>query len=164
MSTNGHGASQHRCLTVKQPWAGLLALGVKTVENRVWVTTYRGPLWIHSSKQDDLPGWSWLRGHWDEVVEGLIVSELDLQMSETLYRRGQVLGRVELEDCRPWSEGADRWHNEGQYGWYLTDAHVLPGPFACRGAQGLWTPSGMDALLFDAAAKALKPVRLTQRR
>ena len=37
-------------LTVRQPWASLIAMGYKTIEARTWTTDYRGPLLIISSK------------------------------------------------------------------------------------------------------------------
>lgn len=36
-------------LSVKQPWASLIASGEKTIETRTWCTGYRGPLVICSS-------------------------------------------------------------------------------------------------------------------
>lgn len=39
-----------KALSVKQPWASLIASGKKTVETRVWSTEYRGELLIVSSK------------------------------------------------------------------------------------------------------------------
>lgn len=41
-------------LTVQQPWAELIASGIKLVENRCWSTDYRGPLAIHAAKTRDL--------------------------------------------------------------------------------------------------------------
>ncbi len=38
-------------LSIKQPWASLIAQGSKTIETRVWSTLYRGPLVICSSKE-----------------------------------------------------------------------------------------------------------------
>jgi hypothetical protein len=38
--------SHYRCLSVKQPWASLIASGRKTIELRTWRTRYRGPLII----------------------------------------------------------------------------------------------------------------------
>lgn len=35
-----------KALSVKQPFAGLIAAGVKRLETRTWETTYRGPLLI----------------------------------------------------------------------------------------------------------------------
>jgi len=39
-----------KCLSVKQPWANLIASGRKTIETRTWATDYRGELLIVSSK------------------------------------------------------------------------------------------------------------------
>lgn len=41
-----------KCLSVKDPWAELIASGVKWIENRTWKTNYRGPLAIHRSGPD----------------------------------------------------------------------------------------------------------------
>lgn len=38
-----------RGLTVKQPWAGLIASGEKTIEYRSWGTDYRGDILITAS-------------------------------------------------------------------------------------------------------------------
>lgn len=38
-----------KALTLHQPWASLIALGVKTIETRSWKTDYRGPLVIHAA-------------------------------------------------------------------------------------------------------------------
>jgi hypothetical protein len=35
-------------LTIRQPWASLIAVGAKTIETRPFSTTYRGPLAIHA--------------------------------------------------------------------------------------------------------------------
>jgi hypothetical protein len=40
-----------KALSVKQPWANLIASGKKTMETRTWGTTYRGELLIVSSKK-----------------------------------------------------------------------------------------------------------------
>jgi hypothetical protein len=47
-----------RAITVRQPFAHLIAIGVKPIENRTWCPSYRGPLLIHASKappdEDDI--------------------------------------------------------------------------------------------------------------
>ncbi len=40
-----------KVITLWQPWATLIALGVKIHETRSWSTTYRGPLAIHAAKR-----------------------------------------------------------------------------------------------------------------
>lgn len=47
-----------KALSVKQPWASMIASGEKTIETRTWETSYRGRLLIVSSKRpviDNLP-------------------------------------------------------------------------------------------------------------
>ena len=44
-----------KALSVKQPWANMIAAGEKTIETRRWPTDYRGPLLIVSSKTPDIP-------------------------------------------------------------------------------------------------------------
>ena len=40
-----------KVITLWQPWATLVALGVKVHETRSWSTKYRGPLAIHAAKR-----------------------------------------------------------------------------------------------------------------
>lgn len=44
-------AGHVKALSLWQPWASLIALGVKTIETRSWSTKYRGPLAIHAAKR-----------------------------------------------------------------------------------------------------------------
>lgn len=44
-----------KALTIRQPWASLIGLGVKTIETRSWTTRYRGPLAIHAGKRPPEP-------------------------------------------------------------------------------------------------------------
>ncbi|MDX2201038.1 MAG: ASCH domain-containing protein [Phycisphaerae bacterium] len=39
-----------KAISVKQPWANMIACGAKTIETRTWGTSYRGQLLIVSSK------------------------------------------------------------------------------------------------------------------
>jgi hypothetical protein len=45
-----------KALSVRQPWADLIASGKKTIEVRSWPTKYRGPLVICSTKVGKVPG------------------------------------------------------------------------------------------------------------
>lgn len=40
-----------KIITLHQPWASLMALGLKRYETRHWPTDYRGPLLIHAAKR-----------------------------------------------------------------------------------------------------------------
>jgi hypothetical protein len=43
-----------KAITLMQPWATLVALGVKRWETRGWTTTHRGPLVVHAGLGVDL--------------------------------------------------------------------------------------------------------------
>ena len=45
-----------KTITLTQPWASLVAIGVKQIETRSWQTSYRGPLAIHAAK--GFPKWA----------------------------------------------------------------------------------------------------------
>lgn len=42
-----------RVLSIKQPWVDAILYGGKRVENRTWLTAYRGPLALHASLTPD---------------------------------------------------------------------------------------------------------------
>ena len=49
--------SQYRALSIKQPWAGLIAAGKKTLEIRSWKTNYRGEVLLLAGKGFDACEW-----------------------------------------------------------------------------------------------------------
>ena len=110
-----------KALSVRQPWAWLIAQGYKTVENRTWATNYRGPLLIHAGKKPDLT-----RSELDEIrrifrEEGGIDIPADLPT-------GGIVGVVELVDCVQECADPDDavWHEPGFWAWVLRDARPLP--------------------------------------
>ncbi len=44
----------YKAISLKQPWANLVASGKKTIETRKWKTNYRGDLVICSSKKPNI--------------------------------------------------------------------------------------------------------------
>ena len=54
-----------KALSVKQPWAELIARGEKTIEVRDWSAKHRGPLLIVSCKRPNV----WITGHAIAVVD-----------------------------------------------------------------------------------------------
>jgi hypothetical protein len=44
-----------KTLSIQQPYASLVAYGVKKIENRTWQTNYRGKVLIHASGDE----WAW---------------------------------------------------------------------------------------------------------
>lgn len=78
-----------KALSLKQPWAGLIADGQKTIETRIWPTDYRGDLLICASLNVD-------KFMMDEFTN--LFSEGNLL--ELFAIKGHALCVVELYDCQ----------------------------------------------------------------
>ena len=72
---------QLKIITIKQPWATLIAAGYKKYEFRSWKTKYRGPLLIHAGKGIDSQAMKRFE---------------DLNLS---YPKSKIIALVQLEDC-----------------------------------------------------------------
>lgn len=127
-------------LTLRQPWASLVAAGVKPVENRVWGVSHRGPLAIHAGV-----GWD-REALWHQHVWFGLRAILDYPTGDDLpamararLPRGAVLAVVDLTGihmetgrcCAPWGVSASAH-------WELANVRPLVSPVAATGRQGLW--------------------------
>lgn len=117
-----------KAITIKQPWASLIAAGIKDIENRDWNTRYRGPVLIHAGKSIDMAAYAFIaREH------GIILP--------TNPPTSGIIGIANLVDVVSFSD--DPWF-EGAYGFILHGARSLPFvPY--RGQLGLFEVP--DALL-----------------
>jgi len=114
-------------LTIKQPFATLVARGIKDVENRSWFTTYRGPFFVHAGR-------SWVS---EEMPVDLWLPSPDL------FTYGAILGTVNLTDVIRDSESP--WAIKGQHHWLLDHAELWDEPMPWRGQMGLWWPTRFRA-------------------
>lgn len=80
----------YKVLSIKHPWAGFIAEGVKPFETRKWTTSYRGPVLIHVSRAID-----------DDAVShhGLPPGYRDLV--DLRGELGKVICSAEIYGCRP---------------------------------------------------------------
>ena len=121
-------------LTIQQPFASVIALGVKRVENRNWPPPdwlLGGRFVVHAGKTWDEVGWRFCRDLGCEVPRDA--------------PRGAVVAVVRLREVRQCSYAEacesnrpDPWF-VGPVGWFLGDVVALPRPVACRGRQSLWS-------------------------
>lgn len=176
-----------RCLTIRAPWADLIAYGVKRWECRSWRTDFRGPIAIHAGKADtdrDMhlhpEAWAAL----GDVIGG------------DAPTRGAVVAVADLTDCLPivsiddeshdpplvevcpagltWWQARDYWHHESDerdisdqlpYGywesnswaWRLENVRRIPSPIEARGRLGLWRPDDELVAAIEAALPETTP-------
>lgn len=128
-----------KALTLWQPWATLVCLGLKQYETRSWRTPYRGPLVIHAAARPVMR----------EEVSGEIIQALKAAglTSPGTLPLGVGLCIVELVDClwvervRPLISDQERAFGNyapGRYAWKLENVQPFPEPVKARGYQLLW--------------------------
>ena len=106
-----------KALSVKQPWAWMIALGKKMIETRTWYTKYRGPILIVSSK-----------GRMKKIVGEEFAKRFGVMVTLHL-KYGMALCKANLVDCRPMtvedqSEAGCEIY-DGAYSWVLEDVERL---------------------------------------
>lgn len=105
-----------RCLSIQQPWAWLIVNGVKPIENRDWLTHYRGPLLIHAGQRFD----SYALGQIARLLDGETFAKLPTRAAD--YERGGIVGVARLAAIVRHSESP--WFC-GPYGWQFDWAQPL---------------------------------------
>jgi len=127
-----------KAITLWQPWATLLAIGVKPFETRSWPTRYRGPIAIHAGKTRE--GLDLCRGL-PEIEEALARAGYTL---DTLPL-GVIVCTARLVACRPTEpivadhlDDAFGDYGPGRFAWHLQAIQPLDPPPPAVGRQGLW--------------------------
>ena len=136
-----------KALTVLQPWAQLLAMGVKMFETRSWKTAYRGKLVIHAGKTppqiDQLDkafihalGASGLKlDNIPKLPLGAAVCVCDLV---GVWRAESVAAQFGLDRRIPPYEEHFGNFAPGRYAWQIANVRIFETPIPARGAQQLW--------------------------
>ena len=120
-----------KVLTLKQPWATLVAEGIKKYEFRSWKTKYRGKILIHAGTGID-----------KEELEKF--KDLNLE-----FPSKKILAEVDLEDCLELNDELNKKIIAEQniaygskyrtgYAWKLTNVKKLDYNEEVKGQLGLW--------------------------
>jgi len=124
-----------KALSIRQPWAGLIAAGVKTIETRIWRTEYRGPLLICASRQQDKNfvlqnSFDWTKAQIDSVRKFSKIT-------------GKAIAVAELTDCRVMIDDSDDCKRAlcdyylNAYAWELSNIKLIK-PFEVKGQLSLF--------------------------
>lgn len=108
---------------MRQPWAAAIFEAGKDVENRTWLTDYRGRLWIHAGRarsRVEPDAWAEAHGLW---------------LPEEPLPRGVIVGSVELVDIV--RDADSPWALRAHHHWLLRRAMVLVQPVERKGSLGL---------------------------
>lgn len=134
------------CLSIRQPWASLIAANIKPLENREWPCRYQGDLAIHA-------GMSWDRGQ-EVAYQSLLQIAIDMgddRRIEILHRsrdlRGGIVGTCTMVGCVNADvyyacggkiyDGITSWF-VGPYAFAVKDAQMFRRLVPYKGQQGLF--------------------------
>lgn len=159
-----------KALTIHQPWATLIAQGIKTIETRSWPTKYRGPILIHSSIQspDKIKAAA-------SILKKYIFTELP---TGQLLAFTTILSVVQnrhlnifLNNHYPYTlpNLTEKEQELGNYqpdyfSWILSEPTILPHPIQTKGALSLWhytpTTNQLNELFptLSTHNKSIKPI------
>jgi hypothetical protein len=112
-----------RALSIRQPWAALIVMGLKDIENRPWRTSHRGSIFVHASL-----GRSGRSLYDIERIYGVALSDELMRLCALV---GGIIGSVDLVDCvsasaSPWFDGPRNEKGRRNYGLMLRNARELP--------------------------------------
>jgi len=142
-----------KALSIKQPWASLIANGIKDVENRTWRTKFRGRIYIHASAK--------AVGNDIETIlnyQQYNAIPLDKQndINNGIWHKSAIIGEVEIIDCvlnydSVWAEqmstykceetGINILHRNQKYvwNWVLANAVMYEQPILnVKGKLSFW--------------------------
>lgn len=147
-----------KAITIKQPWATLIAIGEKKFETRSWPTRYRAQIAIHAGKKVDKAACmaeeirSVLAKHGygspEDLPTGAVIAvgELTACYQIQSFSEGEqdvILAHndefVHLSAERDALEICFGDYSEGRYAWEIRHLNKLALPIRCKGKLGLWS-------------------------
>ena len=123
-----------KVITIKQPWATLIAKGYKEYEFRTWKTKYRGDILIHAGKKIDKKAMERFKYLNLEYPIGKIIAQatitdcvyVDEEFAKKLYKKDPVVYK-----------GLINKNNWDGYGFKLENVKEV-NPIEVNGKLGLW--------------------------
>lgn len=114
-----------KALSIRQPWAWLIAAGYKDIENRSWNTKYRGKFLIHASLTL-------------EQFPEIGLQYMDLMVGYAIYCKnnsaiGVIIGEAEIVDVV--TDSNSEWFQNiaGNRGFVIQNAKLWDKPVPCKG-------------------------------
>ena len=140
-----------KALSIKQPWASLIAHGIKDIENRTWKTHFRGKIYIHASAKS-AGNTAYLLN--EEQNNFFVWNTENYKTFESNLHYSAIIGEVEIVDCvinHPsiWgeqSEGVTKIGNsvfvcgpKPTYNWVLANPVIYDNPILnVKGKLSFW--------------------------
>ena len=140
-----------KAISLWEPWATFMALGLKRNETRHWSTSHRGPLLIHAAKRKMTKA---------EFKAMRQIIDYEIGMMNLSYgmlygvQYGKILCQVDLIDCQKighdncpnakslnWKERAEHYfgdYDPGRFIWVTENLRKFENPIPFKGKQGFF--------------------------
>ena len=134
-----------KALSLLQPWASLVVMGIKQWETRSWSTAYRGELLIHASKGKKAaslvrnPPFSTYIPQFSALPFGALIGQVWL---EEVVRVEDLFASPERMESMTIEERAFGHYERGRWCWILSNPITFRRPIPVNGTLGLWEYSG----------------------
>ena len=122
-----------KVITIKQPWATLIAKGYKEYEFRTWKTKYRGEILIHAGKGTDKEAMTRFEDLKLEYPEGCIIAKA--KITDCIYVDDNFRKRVIPKNPNVY-KSLNRTEWEG-YGFKIEEVEEIR-PIKINGKLSLW--------------------------
>lgn len=135
-----------KAISIRQPWAWLIANGYKDIENRTWRTLWRGTILIHASATMTRADYEACEIFVAGILDVLPPARCALESEHPLRLKfphfhalrtqlGGIVGFTTITDCV--TKSASPWFT-GDFGFVCKDSKTVPF-HPCKGRQGLFT-------------------------
>lgn len=143
---NGEYSTVLKAISLWQPWASLIPLGLKHYETRSWKTNYRGKLLMCSTAKST-------RTQYQQYLK--ICNQVELpSWNEINFPHGQAIAICDLVDCVEITPEFTNQQSQteilcgnwqiGRYAWKLKNIQPITKPFVVKGKQGLFNVSSIN--------------------
>ena len=125
-----------KVLSIKEPYATLIANGDKLIETRSWKTNYRGELYIHASSA--------------KITKNYLTNQYVIDISKNLKMNyGNIICKTKLVDCiymdQDFIDSIKKKQKEyylgqyelGRYAWVLADVELIKS-IPAKGKLNIW--------------------------
>lgn len=123
-----------KAITIKQPWASLIANGYKEYEFRTWNTKYRGPILIHAGKGIDKKALEKFKEYNLDYPQGKIIAKANL--TDSIYVDDKFVSIVSQKNPLVYDGIIHKGDWEG-YGFKLENIEKI-NPIEINGKLSLW--------------------------
>jgi hypothetical protein len=128
-----------KVITIKQPFATLIAEGLKEYEFRTWKTSYRGEILIHAGKGVDKKAMERFKCLNLEYPSGCIIAKATI--TDCVYVDDALKEELQKKDDKVYYGVINKDSNWDGYGFKLENIEKIS-PIEIKGKLSLWNYEG----------------------